>query len=379
MQTILKRSLFILGFLPGVALAQDEQTTLKFNFKEANPTGKVFIKYNLYGPFITDSISITNKTAEFKLTVKQATQVTLSYSPDKNVNKNAKLEDFKTIYVEKGVANISFKDSIKNAVVSGMPLNDKYEHYIKYLKPSEAKFAEIRKEYDALSAEQKQDLKFTRPIFEKQDKLNLLRKELISRYVKENPGSLFSSHGIRGIYHLLTPGEFDTLYHTLTDDIQNLSVGTLLKEYLSAAKIAGVGQIAPDFTQNDVDGNAVKLSDFRGKYVLLDFWASWCAPCRAENPNVVKAYEQYKNKGFTVLGVSLDSPNGRNAWLKAIQDDKLNWTNVSDLKGWKNEASTLYKVTAVPQNYLIDPTGKVIAVNLKGYKLEDKLKEIFSK
>ncbi|MCA5006350.1 TlpA disulfide reductase family protein [Sphingobacterium bovistauri] len=379
MHKIFKKSLLILGFLPSIVSAQDEQTTLKFKVDGKNPSGKVFIKYNLYGPVITDSVLISDQPAEFKLTVNQATQVTLSYSPNINVNKKTQIDDSKTIYVEKGIATINFKDSISNAKVTGMPINVQYEHYINYLKPSEKQFAEIRKEFGALTAEQRQDLNITKPIFAKQDKINILRKDLVSNYIKENPTSLFSIHGLRGIHHMLLPNEFDTLFHTLSVDIQNSSVGALLKDYLKGALVAGIGKIAPDFTQNDVNDKPVKLSDFRGQYVLLDFWASWCGPCRAENPNVVKNYNQYKDKGFAVLGVSLDSPNGKNAWLAAIEKDQLNWTNVSDLKGWKNEAATLYMVRAVPQNYLIDPNGKVIAVNLKGYKLGEKLEEIFNK
>ncbi|WP_160070317.1 TlpA disulfide reductase family protein [Sphingobacterium bovisgrunnientis] len=368
----------MLGLIPTLALAQEGQSTLKFNFEGKKPSGKVYIKYNLYGPNLVDSLIIDKPTAEFSINVNQPTQVTIAYSKDTNVTKKTVLSDERTIYVEKGTANISINDSIKTASITGMPINDKYEKYINHIKPSEVLFEEIRKEYDALSPEQKSDLAFTKPIFAKQDEINILRKDLVSQFIKENPTSLFSIHGLRGIHHMLLPDDFDTLFNTLSTEVQNSSVGNLVNEYLKSALIAGVGKIAPDFTQNDVNDKPVKLSDFRGQYVLLDFWASWCGPCRADNPKLVKAYQRYKDKGFTILGVSLDSPNGKNAWLKAIADDKLEWTNVSDLKGWKNEASTLYRVKAVPQNYLIDPNGRIIAVNLRGYKLDEKLQEIFN-
>lgn len=135
-----------------------------------------------------------------------------------------------------------------------------------------------------------------------------------------------------------------------------------------------VGYTANNFSQTSTDGKKVSLSDFKGKYVLIDFWASWCRPCRMENPNLVAAYNRFKNKGFTVLGVSMDS--NRDPWLAAIQQDNLTWTHVSDLKGWGNEVGKLYGVTGIPQNYLIDKEGKIVAKDLRGPALDEKLAEI---
>jgi peroxiredoxin len=136
------------------------------------------------------------------------------------------------------------------------------------------------------------------------------------------------------------------------------------------------GGTAPDFTLPDVNGKQVKLSDFRGKILLVDFWASWCGPCRMENPNVVKVYNQFKSKGFEILGVSLDRDKA--AWVRAIDQDKLTWTHVSDLKYWQCEAAKLYQVTGIPFTLLLDREGKIVAKNLRGPALEAKVKELLN-
>ncbi|MBW8685818.1 TlpA family protein disulfide reductase [Chitinophaga sp. B61] len=135
-----------------------------------------------------------------------------------------------------------------------------------------------------------------------------------------------------------------------------------------------VGQTPPDFTLPDLSGKSVSLSSFKGKYVLVDFWASWCKPCRMENPTVVEAYNKFKNKNFTVVGVSLDK--SKNAWAKAVADDGLTWTHVSDLKFWDSQVVPLYGISSIPSNMLLDPQGKVLAVGLRGPALEAKLQEV---
>lgn len=163
-------------------------------------------------------------------------------------------------------------------------------------------------------------------------------------------------------------------YQSLGKNAKDGFYGKLIKEQIDNKKVGAIGSEAIDFAQTDTEGKKVSLSSFRGKYVLVDFWASWCRPCREENPNVVVAYNKFKDKNFTVLGVSLDS--NRQPWLKAIKNDNLVWTQVSDLKGWYNEAAAKYKIEAIPQNLLIDPSGKIIAKNLRGPELQSRLCEL---
>ena len=152
-------------------------------------------------------------------------------------------------------------------------------------------------------------------------------------------------------------------------------IGKKMNEIVTASTATAIGSPAPEFAMNDASGKPVSLSSFKGKVVLVDFWASWCAPCREENPNVVRLYNQYKDQGFEVFGVSLDRT--KEAWVKAIADDNLTWTHVSDLKYFNSEAAAIYQINAIPATYMLDPEGKIIGKDLRGASLENKLKEIF--
>lgn len=178
--------------------------------------------------------------------------------------------------------------------------------------------------------------------------------------------------------------ENEAMYNNLLKRFpKHTGIQTVVKQYRESVASApqapkqntpAIGTMAPDITMPDVNGNNFSLSSLKGKYVLVDFWASWCGPCRGENPNVVAAYNKYKNKNFTILGVSLDKT--KDAWLEAIKKDGLTWTHISDLKFWDSEAVGLYGFNGIPYNVLIDPTGKIIADNLRGSDLERKLEEV---
>ncbi|MFW0715552.1 redoxin domain-containing protein [Pedobacter sp. N23S346] len=189
----------------------------------------------------------------------------------------------------------------------------------------------------------------------------------ILKFAKENKGTLASFYAM----NTLSPQEFEAELVAFADEIKdeikgNTTVDTFIKQ-MASLKTVQVGQMAPEFTINTADGKPVSLSNYKGKYVLVDFWASWCQPCRQENPNVVKVYNKYKAKNFDILGISLDTDKA--AWLGAVKADGLMWTHVSELKDFNGETVKKYQVQAIPTSYLIDPTGKIAAKNLRGEEL----------
>ncbi|BAV06953.1 Peroxiredoxin [Filimonas lacunae] len=240
----------------------------------------------------------------------------------------------------------------------------------------------LTQEWTKLSPEQKKDTAFSKAYMKQFDVLKEQSHQISRMYIDQHPESPYALNAIKDLDNgafIIHAEVVDPLFKKLSPAVQQSEAGKAFAARIEKARLLGIGQMGPVFSAPDTTGKAVSTRDFKGKYVLVDFWASWCKPCRAENPNVLKAYEKYKDKNFTVLGVSLDNEKAKEAWLKAIHDDAMPWTQISDLKGWSSPAAELYDVHAIPQNYLLDPSGKIVAKNIRGEQLHTALETILGK
>lgn len=210
------------------------------------------------------------------------------------------------------------------------------------------------------------------------DRYRKQRNVAIDAFITENPKSIVSAYALyRNWSYRLTPHEINAKLALFDKSLDSTSYIKDLRELVKVLDGLAIGKKAPDFTAKDPNGKLLKLSDHYTGYTLIDFWAAWCQPCRKENPNIVAAFQQYSDKGFSVFGISLDKD--RESWVKGIKDDQLNWPQVSELIYWRSELAKLYGVKAIPANYLVDSKGIIVAKNLRGEALQLKLKELLGK
>jgi peroxiredoxin len=278
-------------------------------------------------------------------------------------------------FIEKSeiIVNIMTKD-INRSKITGSKSQAAYDSYLDKLDGFNSK---IRESYQMANTAREVGDKEKEMYYDSlTNDLDNQRSEFSKNFVLENSSSFVSPYIIFRNSYAYEMAELEKALNTFDTSLTHSVYYEFLSEYLATLKRVAVGQPYVPFTMSDSTGAGVNVSEFVGSnYLLVDFWASWCAPCRAENPNIVKLYNKYHSRGFDIFGVSFDS--NRDRWLKAIADDSLTWHHVSDLQGWGNAAGKLYGIRSIPSNIILDSNGVIIAKNVMGEELKAKLEELF--
>ena len=271
-----------------------------------------------------------------------------------------------------------YKDSLRSSKVEGGKSNELFNDYVSEIMSLRKEMQKMVEQYQANNPNLRQNPALMQEIQQKQKELQENNTVKFQKMISENPQSLVSALILSDMMNgkSLSTNEFKELFENLDEEVKNSEIGKQLNETIQKATATAVGSKAPEFSAPTPEGEQLALKDALGKITIVDFWASWCKPCRIENPNVVKLYNEYHDKGLNIIGVSLDKNGQKDKWLKAIEDDGLTWQHVSNLQYWQGPVAQLYNVRSIPATFILDENGVIIAKDLRGEALRAKVSEM---